>query len=864
MGPLRSIWRSLMKSPGAEVRAIAVRGVGGDRHGPPVEGQSVKGQSALRSGLFTQAWESVPNGGRLQPQRQRQQATLFVLAVVGVTGITGQRFYDQPTLDIDTVAPQTLYASRDATVINQKLTDERRKAVTTAAVPVLRVDTALNQSQQDSLVRTFRHGNELRDRLGPFPVVSTALVSTDVQRFVRRMPEGDWQRMLRELGSPARNSPGPNAPSSNTPVSGPNTPTPGTPDLATSSSSSPAQPLGEAALTRKALVQLQRYRQRASDIEFAQLQERLEQMRRRYSQASALLQNPDLAELNAAYTAELFTLSEKDWEQLKPRVSLAHDRLLLQGIPPGLSDSVLEQAIALHVELVIPEDPHQAVARHLLKQLLRPNLVQDAAATQRQAERAAESVADVLITVRNGEIIVREGELITQEQLVLLDEFNLSQRGPNWPGMVGFGGLILLEISAFVLLQQRWGPRFRRRDWAVIGILAVSTPLLFVLRVPVSSLPAVGLLVGSFYGSTLGLAAVGLLSVTMPIGLEMDAQMLVASAASGVVGALVAGGLRSREELALLGVGVGFTQGAVHLLVSLMLSAATGSVWYLLLRGAIFHALRGIAWSIVALGISPYLERLFDLITPIRMAELSNPNRPLLQRLAAETPGTFQHTLFVATLAEAAARALGCNVELVRAGTLYHDIGKMHDPEGFIENQMGGPNKHDVINDPWKSAAIIKKHVTEGQVMARRCRLPRELRAFIPEHQGTMRISYFYQQAQKLVEADPEHYSLCEADFRYDGPIPQSRETGIVMLADSCEAALRSLKDASSEEALNMVTKIIRARWKDNQLCDSGLSREDLERIAAVFVQIWQQFHHKRIPYPASPAPLPRPLLQSP
>ena len=256
---------------------------------------------------------------------------------------------------------------------------------------------------------------------------------------------------------------------------------------------------------------------------------------------------------------------------------------------------------------------------------------------------------------------------------------------------------------------------------------------------------------------------------------------------------------------------------------------------------------------------------MFDLITPIRLAELANPNRPLLKRLAAEAPGTFQHTLFVASLAEAAARSLGCNVELVRTGTLYHDIGKMHDPMGFCENQMSGPNKHDQINDPWVSAEIIKKHVTEGLVMAKKYRLPKAIQAFIPEHQGTMLIAYFYHQAQQIVAeqeriANGKEYAntklkvsnrvLREENFRYDGPIPQSRETGIVMLADSCEAALRSLKDATHEEALSMVNKMMRARWQDNQLIDSGLTREDLAEVAEIFVRVWEQFNHKRIAYP--------------
>jgi putative nucleotidyltransferase with HDIG domain len=299
----------------------------------------------------------------------------------------------------------------------------------------------------------------------------------------------------------------------------------------------------------------------------------------------------------------------------------------------------------------------------------------------------------------------------------------------------------------------------------------------------------------------------------------------------------------------LLGGGVGLTQGGVYLIVNLILSATAGTIWYAVLPGAFLYGSIGLAYSVVALGISPYLERFFDLITPIRLAELSNPNRPLLKRLAIEAPGTFQHTMFVASLAEAAARELHCNVELVRAGTLYHDIGKMHDPQGFIENQMGGTNKHDQINNPWQSAEIIKKHVSEGLAMARQYRLPKAIRDFIPEHQGTLLISYFYFQAKNAAEQDRRKL-VREENFRYDGPTPQSRETGIVMLADGCEAALRSLKDVTVDQALATVKKILKARWRDGQLTDSGLKYEELPIIAEVFVRIWQQFHHQRIAYP--------------
>ncbi|MEM9506895.1 MAG: HDIG domain-containing metalloprotein, partial [Cyanobacteria bacterium P01_E01_bin.35] len=356
-------------------------------------------------------------------------------------------------------------------------------------------------------------------------------------------------------------------------------------------------------------------------------------------------------------------------------------------------------------------------------------------------------------------------------------------------------------------------------------------------------------LISSFYTPAIAICEVGLVTgLVMFSNQALGSTYLLAGLVGGMITAIFAGRLRSREMIAKLGIAVGLCQIAVYLIINLILSASPATIWSAILPDAIVCGLFGIAWIVVAIGISPYLERGFDLITPIRLAELSNPNLPLLKRLATEAPGTFQHTMFVASLAEAAARELNCNVELVRAGTLYHDIGKMHDPLGFIENQMGGPNKHDEINDPWVSAEIIKKHVTEGLVMARKYGLPKAIRDFIPEHQGTLLIAYFYYQAKQQAEA--QGTTVAEEDFRYVGPVPQSREAGIMMLADGCEAALRSLMDATPKQALATVQKIFKSRWQDRQLIDSGLSYDELPVIAEVFVRVWEQFNHKRIAYP--------------
>jgi cyclic-di-AMP phosphodiesterase PgpH len=380
-------------------------------------------------------------------------------------------------------------------------------------------------------------------------------------------------------------------------------------------------------------------------------------------------------------------------------------------------------------------------------------------------------------------------------------------------------------------------------------LLGISAPILSILEFPYTSLPAIGLLVSSFYSPSLAICQVVLVTgLVMFSSQHLGSVHLLAGLVGGLITAIFAGRLRSREAISKLSIAVGLSQIFVYLIANLILSASATTIWSAILPDATICGLFGVAWIVVAIGISPYLERFFDLITPIRLAELSNPNLPLLKRLATEAPGTFQHTMFVASLAEAAARALNCNVELVRAGTLYHDIGKMHDPLGFIENQMGEPNKHDEINDPWVSAEIIKKHVSEGLVMARKYGLPKAIRDFIPQHQGSLLIVYFYYQAKQQAEALGT--TVVESDFRYLGPVPQSREAGILMLADGSEAALRSLSDASPKKALATLQKIFKSRWQDHQLVDSGLAYDELPVIAEVFIRVWEQFNHKRIVYP--------------
>ncbi|BAZ08993.1 metal dependent phosphohydrolase [Calothrix sp. NIES-4071] len=765
--------------------------------------------------LFRKFYRQTALKGRRSHLNNRlYSASILVFVILSLSSGLGYRFYNQPKLDVDKIAPQTLTAPSSANVEDVKTTEERRRKARSGALAVWIVDPEANEQIHQNLQKLLSKGNQIRKDLGSFPFVKTSVLSTATQTYLRQVPETQWQVVSQTLDK----------------------------------NSSPAR----LELAQQiALKELRIYRESTSSQAFSQLLKTIVRARQRYTTTLTTLKKSPSNQSETLYNVTFLNLSDTDWQQTQIQVRQTLDRMLTQGIYPGISEDNIKYAIQKQVSVSVPITA-QPLARQLLSAVIVPNLIQDIKQTKLIAEQAAQAVEPTIVSIQKGEVIVNAGEKITQIDFVLLDHFHLSQRGIDWLHLIGFSVMVALAVAVFRLVERRIYPKLAQSDYILILLLTLCAPLLIALTKSFTGLPAIGLLLGSFYGTSIGGTVMVLITILISIGTELNWHYLVPSATGGILGGLIAGqwrfpdreAPRTREELASLGILIGLTQGVVYLLAN----TTVAPLWYTVLGSAALNGLAGLLWSILALGLSPYLEALFDLVTPIRLAELSNPNRPLLKRLAHEAPGTFQHTLFVATLAETAARALNCNVELVRAGVLYHDIGKMHDPLAFIENQMGSPNKHDAINDPWVSAEIIKKHVSEGLLIARQYKLPSAVQAFIPEHQGTILIAYFYQEAQQRKEQYSEKV-LYESDFRYDGPIPESKETGIVMLADACEAALRSLKDATPEAALGMVNKILKARWQDNQLVDSRLTREEMSQIAHIFVQVWQQFHHKRIAY---------------
>ncbi|MEO0984653.1 MAG: HDIG domain-containing metalloprotein, partial [Cyanobacteria bacterium J06639_14] len=668
--------------------------------------------------------------GRLQP------TLALTLSVVTLTAAMGQRFHRQPELQVGTIAPKTLFALEDAVVIDRETTEAKRAAARTGALPVLVPDPEKNAQIANSLENLFQQVDILRNQAGVFPFIETNRLSLTTQHYIREAPALEWTAVWTVVKAVVAETRGDETAQENLEQVLTNRL-----DFRTMN------------LQQKQVAQdIVRYQQQWSAADFKALQTQVEFSRLNYQQALDDLARLSSAERGLPNDAILFRFSDSEWIAVQRELRRISRYMLLQGIAEGVPLDLLGIAVEAQLRGVVPSNT-EPFAQALLLDVLEPNLMKDPERTRVKAEAAAEGVPEVKVIAREGEVIVRQGQKIKQSTFVLLDHFRLSRRRVNVPNLMGFGVLVAGGVGIFLIAERTVRPALRRQDHGLIVFMLLGVAGLNVVGLAVYSLPAVGLLVSSFYGATLGSTLVALLALIFPIGTRISTIPLIASAAGALVCSIIAPRLRSREELALLGGVIGLIQGAAYLALTWLINPVSLTNWYLPLTGAILQGIYGVVSSVVALGLSPYLEHLFDLVTPIRLAELSSPNRPMLKRLASEAPGTFQHTLFVASLAEAAARALRCNVELVRAGTLYHDIGKMHDPLGFIENQMGGPNKHDKINDPWVSADIIQKHVSEGLVMARRCRLPKAVRAFIPEHQGTMLISYFYHQAKEQAKS---------------------------------------------------------------------------------------------------------------
>ena len=568
-------------------------------------------------------------------------------------------------------------------------------------------------------------------------------------------------------------------------------------------------------------------------------------------QASWLAAIPDL-DLSQGVIEIILELDEEEWQEVKDETV----RVLVRAMQGEIKESrVSEVRRSLSTLISLSMSGDQAtVVEAIAGDLVTANTFYNAVRTDEARQQAREATEPVMVTVRQGEAIVREGSRVSAQAIETLDAFGLRQRDVQWPAVAGTITLAVLTTILLILLVFRLRPMIWMR-WraALVAVLLIAIFVALgklMLAFPDSvipylyPLPALSMILSILFGPALGLAGgvvVALLGGYVAGGsIEIVAYLLIGT----LMGGLSLGQADRLKAFLRAGVAVALANAVTIILFGLLLSEQ--DLVRVSINATVGLVSGGLATSL-ALAAFFALSSLLDVITPFQLMELSRPTHPLFRQLLLKAPGTYHHTLLVANMAEEAAVRIGADGLLARVGTYYHDIGKTARPFFFTENRVGNVNPHERL-DPYTSAQIIMGHVSDGLDLARKHRLPSAIAAFIPEHHGTGMVLAFYRMALK--EAGDDANGVRKEDFTYPGPKPQSRETAILMLADSSEARVRSAEPDSIEEIDQIITDTIRGKRDDGQLDESDLTLRDLKEIQAAFLSVLKGVFHPRVKYP--------------
>jgi putative nucleotidyltransferase with HDIG domain len=505
-----------------------------------------------------------------------------------------------------------------------------------------------------------------------------------------------------------------------------------------------------------------------------------------------------------------------------------------------------------------------SVAHKFIVMHLTPNVQYDEPATQEALEAALKSVPRTEGVVEEGELIVRKNDRITTTTRRKLDALHAAriEREGGARGSVRFGGILIhvaMVISLFGIYLKLFRPRIvgNNRRLALVALLillegffAYLTRLINV-DAPVEYLifvPAASMLLTIIFDSRVGFYGTVIIAYLVAGIRGNDYAVALAALVAGALSVYTVRDVRNRTQI-IRSLGFIFLGYALTILA---LGLEYSQPWLTMMNELTFALANSLISPVLTFGLLVFFEKVFKVTTDLTLIELSQFNHPLLKLLSEKAPGTYHHSLQMATLAEAAASAVGANEVLARVGALFHDVGKIEKPTYFVENQKGTRNRHDKLA-PRMSSLILQNHVKKGIALAREYNLPQEVVDFIPQHHGTTRIDFFYRKAQKLAENSDDETKLDEIneqDYRYPGPKPQTKETGILMLADSIEAAARSLDDPSPQRLEQMIDELFKKRFGEGELDECPLTLKDLTKIKQAFLGVLVGVYHGRVKYP--------------
>ncbi|MDK8180987.1 HDIG domain-containing metalloprotein [Paenibacillus sp. UMB4589-SE434] len=536
-----------------------------------------------------------------------------------------------------------------------------------------------------------------------------------------------------------------------------------------------------------------------------------------------------------------------------------------------MSDSIADATVARAkvAEYVNASSLTKRSTREVIQELVRlsitPNKFYDEEATKEAKVQARENTPQVFI--KQGDIIVKRGQVISQDMYDLLKENELLKSEVNmWPQL----GLLLLSFMfigvLFMFMRQSSSTHFKYNNAQLLMLAIIFTINVLALHIVAYAQTETSTYIGYVAPVALG---VMLITLLLDVSLAYISAVVFSVMASIVLNtqqgelfdfnfgflALVVSyaaifaihRASQRSTILKAGIMICIFGSLTVITLAMMNGDPLNSRDTLLAAGLAFSS--GLVTAVLVIGLMPFFEVTFGILSALKLVELSNPNHPLLRKLLTETPGTYHHSVMVGNLAEQAAESIGANGLLCRVGAFYHDIGKTKRPSYFIENQTNMDNPHDFI-DPKLSTSIITAHARDGAEMLKDYKLPKPIRDIAEQHHGTTFLKFFYYKAIKLAEEQGGEPDFTEDDFRYPGPKAQSKEAAVVGIADCVEAAVRSLRHPTVEQIETMIHKIIKDRLDDNQFNDCDLTMRELDIVANSLKETVMGIFHSRIEYP--------------
>ncbi len=592
--------------------------------------------------------------------------------------------------------------------------------------------------------------------------------------------------------------------------------------------------------------------------------------------------NALLEEMSVWAKEQEYSISEETFYKM-PKMSseqLSEMRIVARDIVRKLTIEPLRDAEIARTqvaEMVNASSLTSRAAREIVQELARfaimPNKFLDTEATEEAKELAKQNTPPVVI--KEGDFIVKRGDQITPELYQLLSDSNLLQDKKHyWPQI----GLLVLSLMMgtllFVYLIQSGSiggmkPKYSNAQLLMLWLIYVILTVLMqvVALIQTETMHYVGYLVPAALGAML-------------ITLLMDMMLAVISTfAFTVLGSIILNTSskfifdfrigffivvislaaifsihRASQRSAILKAGIMVSIfGSLAVMTMLLVSEQLERAQFIYSISYAFAS--GLITAVLVIGLMPFFEITFGILSALKLVELSSPNHPLLRKLLTETPGTYHHSVMVGNLSEAAAESIGADGLLCRVGSFYHDIGKTKRPNYFIENQTNIENPHDTI-DPKLSKSIITAHARDGVEMLKAHNIPKPIRDIAEQHHGTTSLKFFYFKAKKQAEEQGLEIDFTEEDYRYPGPKAQSKEAAVVGISDCVEAAVRSLHNPTVEQVEAMINKIIKSRLDDNQFNECDLTLKELDRIAQSLKESVIGIFHSRIEYPDDPKPV--------